>query len=108
MWIKSLWEFVYGQNVNIKSPKRLVPLRIRIGDQAIIEELINIGFDETYLVRLNRVRNRLKILYTSNTTGGNGKIIKRTIFNSQIDQSTKIQYVWKQEQPSKKTVRYEQ
>ena len=64
-------------------------LRIRIGDQTIVEKSINLGFGKIYLVRLNRVRNILKVLYVSDIAEGNGIHITSSIFIGKIDQSTK-------------------
>ena len=64
-------------------------LRIRIGDQTIVEKSINLGFGKIYLVRLNRVRNILKVLYVSDIAEGNGIHITSSICIGKIDQSTK-------------------
>ena len=102
LWIKSLWKFVNRQNTQIKSPKKLIPEKIRIHDKVIINELIRHEFDEVDLVRLNRVRNYLKVLYMSDITKENDKQIKTSIFNGIHDYSTKIKYGWRQEKPAEK------
>ena len=63
-----------------------------------INEFIKYGFDETDFVRLDRVRNHLKVLYISDITKVNGKRIKFSIFNELQDQSTKVQYKWRREE----------
>ena len=63
-WVKSFWEFVNGKMIHINSHKQLIQLRIRIGDQKIIEELINYDFEEADFVGLNRVKKLHKsIIY---------------------------------------------
>ena len=55
------------------------------------------------LVRLNQVRNHLKLLYISNITEGNVKKIKSSIFNNGLqDLTTTSDYGWKWEIPTKK------
>ena len=76
----------------MKSPKKLIPDKIRTHDKAIINELIRYGFDEVDLVKINRVRNHLKVLYISDITEGNGKQIKTSIFNGIQDYTTKRKY----------------
>ena len=82
---------LHGQKIHINSPKQLILLKIRIGDRIIIEELINFGLKDAYLVRINRVENYIKVLYISDITEGN--VRKKSIFNGKIDQSTKSQYM---------------
>lgn len=100
-WIKLLWEFVIGQNIQIKSPKRLIPNQIRVNDTVIINEFIRHIFDEVDLVRLNQVRNHFKVLYMSDITEGNDKRIKTSIFNGVQDCTTTSNYGWRQENPAK-------
>ena len=50
-------------------------------DKAIVKDFIRYGFDEVDLVRLNKARKHLKVLYISGITEGNGKPIKTSIFN---------------------------
>ena len=97
LWIKSLWEFVKGQNIQIKSPKENIPEKIRNHDKMIINDFIKYEFDEVDLVRLNRVRNHFKVSYVSDMTEGNGKIIKKSIFNGLQNYTTKNEYRWRQE-----------
>ena len=57
-----------------------------------MNESIRYIFDEVDLVRLNQVRNHLKVLYASNITEGNGKRIKASVFNGLQDYTTTSDY----------------
>ena len=76
-WIKSLWEFVHGQKIQIKSSKKIIPQLSRENDTAIVNEFIRQGYKEADLVRLNTVRNHQKALYMSDITEGNGRKSKK-------------------------------
>ena len=67
-WIKSLWEFIYKHDIQITSPKIIIPYVIRENDMISINEFIRLGYTETDLVRLNRVRKHFKNLYMSDIT----------------------------------------
>ena len=67
-----------------------------------INGFIRYEFDKVDLVRFNRVRNHLKVLYIGDTTKGNGKWIKTSIFNGIQDYTTKREYGWRLEEPTEK------
>ena len=54
------------------------------------------------LIRLNQVRNHLKVLYVSDITEGNDKRIKASILNSLQNYTTTSDYGWRREIPVKK------
>ena len=60
-WIKKFWKFVYEHDIRLVVPKEIMPMEIREGDRAIIHECVRMGYIETNLVRLNRVRNFCKL-----------------------------------------------
>ena len=95
------------QNIQILSPKNLLPRQIRMEDKAIINKLIRCGFDKVELVRLSRVRNHFKVLYISDITECNGKRTKTSIFNRIQDFTTKSKYGWRRENLIEKIIQYE-
>ena len=87
-----LLEFVNIHSIQIKSPKRFLPKQFRANDTVLMNEFIRYGFDEVDMVRLNRIRNYLKVLYVSDITESNGKKIKASIFNGLQDFRTTSDY----------------
>ena len=73
LWIKDFWEFVHRHKIRLQAPYRLLPKHICTGDKGIMEEFYKIGYRETNLVRLNRVRNYLQVIHVSDVTEGHGK-----------------------------------
>ena len=63
------------------------------------------GYREKDLFRLNRVRNYLKVLYVSDIIEGNGKKMRRSIYNGKNDHSIISQYMWRKKHLSKKDVK---
>ena len=65
-----------------------------------MEEMYRIGYRETNLVRLNRVRNYLQVLYVSDIVEGNGRKIRKCIFDSRRDTDTHSGFKWRKEYPA--------
>ena len=89
-WIKDLWEFAHRYKIRLQAPYRILPKYIRIGDKGLMEEFYRIGYRETNLVRLNRVRNYLQVIYMSDITEGNGRKIRSCTFTSRKDVDKKV------------------
>ena len=99
-WIKDLWEFICQHKIKIKAPYRILPAHFWHGDKIIMEEMYRIGYRETNLVRLNRVRNYLQVLYVSDIVEGNGNKIRKCIFDSRRDSDTHSSFKWRKEYPA--------
>ncbi len=52
-------------------------MKLEKNDMILINEFIRLGYTETDLVRLNRVRKHFKVIYMSDVTEGNGKKSKK-------------------------------
>ena len=83
-------------------------LKIRIRDQTIVEKSINLGFGKIYLVRLNRVRNILKVLYVSDITKINWEKVKNSIYNSKLIHLQRANMFEERNTPQKEISNYEQ
>ena len=65
-----------------------------------MEEIYRIEYIETNLVSLNRIRNYLQIIYVNDIVEGNGKKIRKCIFNSRKDSDKYSKFKWRQEYPA--------
>ena len=99
LWIKDLWEFVHRHKIRLQAPYRILPKYIRTGDKGLMEEFYRIGYQETNLVRLNRVRNCLQVIYVSDITEGNGRKIRSCTFTSRKDVDKRSKFNWRREYP---------
>ena len=61
--------------IALKPPEQLLPDEIREGDTTIMLVLYSLGYSKRDLIRINRVRNFLRVLYiyVSDIVEGNGK-----------------------------------
>ena len=81
------------------SPKEIMPVEIRKGDRSIIHECVRMGYKETDLVRLNRVRNFLQVIYVSDLVEYDGKTIKQAVIEGRKDDLVVSDLTWRKEKP---------
>ena len=73
MWIESLLEFVCNHDISIILTKKLYLQWLIEENQKSFEKIEVLGYAETDMVRLKRLRNFLKLLYVSDITKKNWK-----------------------------------
>ena len=96
-WIKQLWKFVYEHDIRLIAPKEIMPVEIRKGDRSIIYECVRMGYTETELVRLNRVRNFLQVIYISDLVEYDGKTMKQTVLEGRKEDHVVSELTWRKE-----------
>ena len=100
-WITSLWEFVSRYKITLKSPEQLLPDKIKEGETAIMHAFFTLGYRKRDLIRINRVRNFLQVLYVSDIVEGNGKMVKDDIYLGNKSHNSVSNMKWRRERPSK-------
>ena len=90
---------MHRYKIRLQAPYRILPKYIRTGDRGLMEEFYRIGYRETNLVRLNRVRNYLQVIYISDITEGNGRKIRSCTFTSRKDVDKRSKFNWRREYP---------
>ena len=100
-WITSLWEFVSRYKITLKPPDQDLPDKIRENDKTIMETLFTLGYRKKELIRINRVRNYLQVIYISDIVEGNGKKIKDDIWHGIKPNNSVSNVKWRRERPSK-------
>lgn len=100
-WINSLWEFVSRYKITLKPPVQLLPDEIREGDKTVMQALYILGYRKRDLIRINRVRNFLQVLYVSDMVEGNGRIVKNEVYIGNKSYNLVSNMKWRRERPSK-------
>ena len=100
-WIASLWEFVSRYKITLKSPEQLLPDKIKEGDTTIMYAFFTLGYRKRDLIRINRVRNFLQVLYVSDIVEGNGKMVKGDTYLRNKSHNSVSNMKWRRERPSK-------
>ena len=100
-WITSLWEFVSRYKITLKPPSLILPDEIKEGDSTIMQSLYTLCYRKRDLIRINRVRNFLQVLYVSDIVEGNGRIIKNEVYLGNKSHNSVSNMKWRMERPSK-------
>ena len=98
-WIKQLWKFVHENEIHLVAPKEIMSREVRKGDRVIIQECVRLGYNEMNLIRINRVRNYLQVMFVSDLVEYDGKTIKHAMLEGKKDQASASALTWRKEEP---------
>ena len=100
-WLKSLWEKVdlFRIVVEVNNIELVMP---REGDQWLMRLFMAVGFSKDQLLRLNRVRIYMQVLFLSDVLGANGKTLDPKYLQKRPDGENWSTIKFPQERPPRK------
>ncbi len=97
-WLRSLWEktWMFGIRVEVNN----VPIKFsREGDRWLMAEFVEMGFNASYLKRLNRVRLFQKVVFVSDVLAASGTSLDKKYLCPRPDKAKWSKYPFPREQP---------
>ena len=100
-WLRSVWEKAWLFGIHIEEGKlKIAPPRT--GDEWLMPMFLRLGFDDSELVRLNRVRIHQQVLYYSDVMDARGTVVDKKYLNRRMPAENWSRYRFPMQQPPNK------